>query len=307
MEMTELMVFSKDLGLKKVKTVGHNVQSHCPFHNNNSHTFGISMDEPHAYNCFACNEGKGRSLETLVMRLQNKTLKGALQIIRNYDPQFMPMQTKKRKRKIDLAVLEERTLYPFPPAYHKYIKNRGYKKSTVDTCGLKFDKRTNYVIIPVRDFSGKLVGIVRRTVDDTKPKDERYDNSPGPWKETSLIGAHLLSKDRSVLYLVEGAFDWMRMIDGDYHNCLALIGSKMSVIQQLKIAGLNFKKIMLCFDKDTAGWKCLNDCYQRLKQYCPIVRLDYENFPYPDLGKADTVELQQLLKPVAMKRKFETR
>jgi len=278
MEMTDLLAMVTDMGLPKPKKVGENINTWCPFHENQSHSFGISLYAPHPYNCFACSQ-RGKGIDTMVMLLKRLTRAKALDYIRQFDPEYNPMDRKARHRvQLKANFFEEVTLDLYPPAYQPYIRKRRIKKATVDRCDLRWDGQNKQIVIPVRAFDGHLEGVITRSIDPKVPSGDRYSNNPGFQKRNALMGAHLLPPERKLLYVVEGPFDWIRMVDADLENTVALMGPSLSVVQQVKIAALGYEKIMLCFDKDQAGWRGLMHAYHRLRHACPVVRIDYDNF-----------------------------
>jgi hypothetical protein len=209
----------------------------------------------------------------------------------DYDPRVIT-----RKSSDDTSkYLAPETLWPYPPAHHPYMRKRKIRKATVDLCEVMYDELKTRIGIPVRDFNGGLVGIVWRPVGDNAV----YDNAGGSWASKALLGAHLLTKDRDLLYLVEGPFDWLRMVCAGFRNTLCLLGSSLSPIQEDKIRKLGFRNIALCFDNDDAGWDCFVDCVPRLKDYVAnLYRLDYDNFSYDDLGDEKNSNLCKALKIV---------
>lgn len=314
-----------DLGLEDTRIVNNNLMSCCPLHDEEDPSFGIHMDAPHKWHCYGCKEG-GLSLVSLVRKVKELDYQGAVGYLKDFDSEFKPTRVHLKKKKVS-PYMKERELYAYPDiacdGYKKflaegrdYIRSRRIRKATADRCGLKYNPEREAILIPVRDFpkpdkifAGKLFyglrGLVFRSVDPNTPKKHRYRNSEGPWVSFALLGAHILPPSRDILYLVEGAFDWLRMVDAGYESCLALLGSDLSDWQLKAIKRLGYRRIAFCFDKDPAGFKCLQDCLEKFSGCGALRRLDYDNFPFGDVGEPDSPTLQKHFNLVSAHEPFK--
>lgn len=110
-----------------------------------------------------------------------------------------------------------------------------------------FGKR---VVIPVRDYNGKLVGWSSRAVNsNSKPK---YVHKKGAKLSRYLYGENKIDKTQRTGYLVEGFFDVLHLTKLGYKNALGVMSGHVSENQIIKLATW-FDEVVVVPDGDDAG------------------------------------------------------
>lgn len=220
----------------------------CPFHDNTGSASAQFNIDKGLIVCFSCGEGGGmkKLSRHLGIRFQEplfdvNDLIGKLNRLRNSNGQD-----------VQLTVLPEETLgrYDFPTDYwHK----RGFTDETIDLFQLGYDPLEDTAIIPVRNFAGGLVGVIRRFLDPDAELRYRY---PKGFKRSSNMFASWLweHEETDTLVLTEGAVDSMMVWQAGFMSG-AQYGSSISPeqIRLLKRAGIG--RVVLFHDNDKAGKK----------------------------------------------------
>lgn len=119
-----------------------------------------------------------------------------------------------------------------------------------------YNRFRNRIIFPIKNLKGVVVGLGGRTIyEGIKPK---YINSPESQifsKKKELYGLYesLLYKNvNNAIIIVEGYFDVITLHKNGIYNVAALLGTSLSQ-EHLAILKSLYKKIIFCFDGDTAG------------------------------------------------------
>lgn len=136
--------------------------------------------------------------------------------------------------------------FDFP---HQYWQQRGFSDKTVQRFGLGYDPLTDCVTIPLRDSHGRILGIIRRRLDDTKPK---YMFPRGFKSGKDLFGSYLIRHRHHRLALVEGPLDAIACWDAKI-PALALHGARITddQVKLLKVLGVH--TVVCMTDNDHAG------------------------------------------------------
>jgi DNA primase len=123
-----------------------------------------------------------------------------------------------------------------------------------------YDRFRERVIFPILNLNQQVIGFGGRVMDQSMPK---YMNSPETTiynKSRSLYGIHLAKKtarSTDTIYVVEGYFDVLAMHLNGIENCVATLGTALTVehVQLLKgMVGAN-GRVVLVYDSDQAGIK----------------------------------------------------
>jgi hypothetical protein len=166
---------------------------------------------------------------------------------------------------------------------------RGMTQDTINKFELGWDKKYKRIVIPVRDATGRLVGMTGRAFYSfTNPKFFHY---PGFLKSRYLFGEYLAKKD-GIGYLVEGHFDVMMLHQNGYPQAVATMGSYLSDIQVMKICRF-FKEVVYIRDGDTPGKEAENRIRSTLSGHIKMSAIEIpEGYDPDDLSKT---ELENLL------------
>ncbi len=123
--------------------------------------------------------------------------------------------------------------------------------------GQSYDRFRGRLMFPLTNQRGQVVGFSGRVL-DPKEKEAKYINSPETLlyhKSQLLFGfSHLHQEIRKAaeVIVVEGEFDVVSSAQAHVNNVVAVKGSALTE-DHVKLLSRTVKKILLCFDFDSAG------------------------------------------------------
>jgi hypothetical protein len=157
------------------------------------------------------------------------------------------------------------TLPAPPPEIMVWLIQRGLTDATIrqwELCWQPFAKR---LVIPIRDFKGRLVGLSGRATNGAKPK---FKHSQGFQKNHYLYGEHLIpQRGVDTGYVVEGFFDVMYLHQHGY-PAVAVMGSSTGELQRLKLVRF-MRNVVIVPDGDKPGYAAGNRLMQELGTTVP--------------------------------------
>lgn len=225
----------------------------CPYKQNHKHgdstpSFGINVARG-LYYCHGCGE-KG-NIEKLagVLRVGieedppdlddlDKTIDA---LLNGYDDDSEVRR--KPESWLDTFTSDMETVYGY------WCDVRGIAEQVVDDFRLGFDKSKNAATIPIRDFYGHPLGVIRRSLDKNAKPRYRY---PRGFKITEhLWGAHAV-KGESTVAVVEGSVDALANWSVGIPS-VALLGSRISDHQVHLLNKISPSEIVVMTDRDKAG------------------------------------------------------
>jgi|SRR5665213_608756 len=143
------------------------------------------------------------------------------------------------------------------------------------------DKRFYHAtMFPIFDLYGTCVGVSVRPLGPTQTK---YINTSYE-KKDHLYGLSVTAADclkTQTVYVVEGNISLLQMYQAGVKNCVAMLGSKLS-IRQVCLLSRFVKKIVLVPDSDKAGKKLVQKMRQEIipeKLYDADVKFTYVELP----------------------------
>ena len=174
-----------------------------------------------------------------------------------------------------------------PEAGRDYIEGRGISAKSVAQWRLGWDPDEKRLVIPAHNERGVLKFLIRRAV--FPKQNPKYLYSAGFPKTSLLFGAceldlGMISSDG--LILVEGSLDTILNHQHGLHNTVAILGTGISEPQRRIIARINPPKILLMFDKDSAGIRNIEIAAAMLRKY-PLYIMRYPK------GKSDPAEMTE--------------
>ncbi|KLL02106.1 MAG: DNA primase [Mycoplasmataceae bacterium RC_NB112A] len=144
------------------------------------------------------------------------------------------------------------------------------------------------LIIPLTDIEGRTVAFASRKIESVSPTEAtsskyKYLPSYQYYRKSALLYNYIVAKKSrtSECYVVEGFFDVISLTKKGFENCVALLGTNLS-LEQIKLLIDLKKRIILFLDSDSAGQLAtVNITLQLLKQEvdCEIVKPDYQGDP----------------------------
>lgn len=254
----------------------------CPFapwrhaggHDNNP-SFGITLsdDRRSVYKCFSCNS-KGRLAH----------LPSQLGHLRKRDYE-------KHRKWAELAELQDATSRPLPPweshnaieqlpdtiarsdrprnvneaGYPRalglpYLRNRGIAWHTTILCDLRYDNWQRRILFPCYDRDESFVGFTGRSIrkgnDTTRGNDPKVKDYYGLPKRSIFLRIKGAGARRGPRILVEGLFDYARLVGFGYRNTHAILGTS-STPEKIDILVEDGDPVYFLMDNDLAGWQAL--------------------------------------------------
>ena len=186
------------------------------------------------------------------------------------------------------------------PAYKYLIEQRKLNEDTIRIFNLGYVSETGEVYVGA-DFPGKLPPMDKRFYHSTMfpifdlygtciavsarplgPTQTKYINTSYE-KSEHLYGLSITWKDclqQQTVYVVEGNVSLLQMYQAGIKNCVAMLGSKLSV-RQVCLLSRFVKKIVLVPDADKAGMKLIEKMQENIptKLYDADVQFTYVQLP----------------------------
>jgi DNA primase len=235
MEIATIIELIKEKELGSYKVSGKWVNLSCPWakekhaHGTDTHfSFGISTSG--RYNCFTCGENGD------VIKLFNYHVEPSTTLIES------PQQEKED------IIYPEHFLKTLKRNYtHPYLDKRKVRADIRILFDFRYDSSKHRIGVPIRNFVGKLVGFVGRSL-ISLPKYFVY-----PWYGESnghiWLGEHWVDLNEPVI-LVEGLFDAARVYEVK-SNVLASLGSQLTHTKLKRIHTTPY--VFTLYDNDVAG------------------------------------------------------
>lgn len=189
-----------------------------------------------------------------------------------------------------------------PPVALEYLESRKISSASVSKWQIGWDADELRVVIPAFDADGHLKFLVKRA---TRPNDQpKYLYTEGFPKNSLLFGLDKIDRGvikRDGLIVVEGSIDTIRFHQHGLANTVGILGTGISEQQCRLLARLNPPKVILFFDKDTAGIRNIEIAAARLKKYPMFVgRYPREKFDPSELTRREALRQVARVVPLSM-------
>lgn len=187
------------------------------------------------------------------------------------------------------AVRRDELLYEsyLPQRAAEYLSDREIDGRSIAKWQLGWLPQEKRIVIPARDEHGKLRFLIKRGI--TPKQQPKYLYTEGFPKSSLLFGACELDLGMvrsSGLIVVEGSLDTIIFHQHGLRNTGGILGTGISEAQRRIIAKLRPPRIVLAFDKDSAGIRNIEIAAGVLRKY-PLYVM---RFPK---GKSDPAELTE--------------
>lgn len=150
----------------------------------------------------------------------------------------------------------------------KYMKERGFKSSTLNECGARVTYNKYYpIIFPMLD-NGEFKGWVCRTNNPETEKKRKYLYNEGFMRRTTLVGDY---ENCETVFIVEGYMDRLKFIQFGITNVVAILGWKMTKEQEDKLKSKGIKHVISALDNDDCGkrgTKYLRKIFDKVTRFC---------------------------------------
>lgn len=310
------------LGINNVSEKGEEVTFSCPmdYHARGDRNPSASINTKSlAYHCFSCHS-KG-NLFTLVAEVEGVSVAVAIKWLQDkyYKGDINELQQRSAKQLIENLINKKdqpETLPKWIPdtvldmfkvnwdkAYRAYQEGTLVKQlqrpfesydldvDTIKKFDLGYDKKTQRITIPIRDYQGRLVSIKGRSATNDDPP--KYLGI-GDKKDATNYGFPRISDDSLVfgidtatpeLIICEGEFDAISLRQKGFDGAVAL-GTSNATEGQIKAIVKKADKAVILFDPDEAGESGAKKVSDLLLPHMPvrIARLD-KNDPATTIQK----------------------
>jgi len=166
----------------------------------------------------------------------------------------------------------------------RYLFSRGLTRDTIKIYKILYNIKCREIAIPIFNKEGKLESFVNRSI-----LEKRYKNSFGFSISKLIFGLNLIAPS-SECYLVEGAFDQIKLYQYGFKNVLALFHSGISDTQ-VSILKKYFKEINLMLDNDDAGNKATGSIAAKLiREGFIVYRVELDKNKDPDEHTKEDLE-----------------
>ena len=132
---------------------------------------------------------------------------------------------------------------------HEAWRERGFSTKVIKKFNLGYDIVTDCLTIPMRSRNGTVLGVIRRKLDDSKPK---YLYPKGMKIGEIMYGLNFVSSSHKRVAIVEGSMDCISCWDANI-PAVALLGSRLTIEQSQLLIKHGVKHVVLMLDNDKAG------------------------------------------------------
>lgn len=224
----------------------------CPFKSNHKEgdrnpSFGINVRKG-VYYCHGCQE---RGNFAKLAKLLNVRLRDDPPSVDDLDEAIDALLDgveEDHVRKWPESWLDQFTRHE-DEVYGYWQSKRGLSDDTITAWKLGYDPLRDAATIPIRDFHGNPLGVIRRRMDpNAKP---RYIYPKGFKISEHLWGSHACKGEHTVA-VTEGSVDALAMWDVGVPT-VALLGSRISDHQTHLMHKLGCSELVVLTDRDKAG------------------------------------------------------
>jgi 5S rRNA maturation endonuclease (ribonuclease M5) len=167
---------------------------------------------------------------------------------------------------------------------HEYWLSR-FPEEICNIYRLGWDGTEGKPCYPIRDMTGRPLGVVHRNIDD--PEGPKYKYPRGVKKTELLFGIKELQQSEYV-FLVEGAMDVCAVRETG-HDAIGSYGSLLDKKQVMEIVALQPRVVFLAFDNDRAGRIGTGHAEWSLNIEGIMTRRVFWNDKWNDLAEMDLV------------------
>jgi DNA primase len=128
-------------------------------------------------------------------------------------------------------------------------ERRGLNTATISRFCLGYDKLTHSATIPIRDFHGRVLGVIRRRLDPNATPRYMY---PKGFKISDHLWGSFYARGEPAVAVCEGSVDALACWDAGI-PAVALLGSRISAKQSHLLLKLGSREIVVMTDRDKAG------------------------------------------------------
>ena len=276
--------------LKVIKNRGDNIRVTCPFHKGgleNKASADIYIGDKNDildygwFKCFTCGE-QGPFYKFVAECFDISEASAKHWLIENfadseieYTVDLPPMDFSKKKPEF----IPEAILETFE-SFHPYMIQRKLSKRIIEVFEVKYDSNTKCLVFPVRDEFGRLVSLIRRSVEDKTFIIEKDTEKP-------LYLMHYMKKNNiQKCMITEGPIDALTACTYGF-PCIATLGA-ISEHQIDLINKSSIRVLYTMFDNDVAGKRFEQKLMNKIRKDILVIHV-----PIPFANKKDINDLSQ--------------
>lgn len=310
--------------IKNIHPRSDEITFSCPFpeHKRGDRNPSANINtESGLFHCFSC--GRKGTLVNFVAEVEEISIKEAEKKLRRaYDRgigenrlHVYPMQYSVKNVKKTLLSENHLSLFnvDWDLAWEAYRENalpkplrypfhRGLGVDILKDFNVGYDKISNRITIPYRDFDGTLVGFKARTPDpEEEPRyislgDKRTSKYGFPtFKSVNYIfGLHSATKNKQSAIIVEGEFDVLSMRQRGFDTTIGISGSNPT-INQARLINKNFDSVIMLLDPDKAGRRATQNLINKLVSLRRGMVIDIAWLVNGDPDESSTEEIKQAI------------
>lgn len=219
MNQDELINVLQKIGIDQIEVRGHNIMGCCPYHQESRPSWGIHVEEPHLFGCFAC--GAKGTLKNLLIDIGKYSHSQAIAVVGDDRPKrILKLRKSRPVERKDTSLEDILCLYAnLPSRIAKEVGAwRDLEPAILRAADCRYHHHDHALLFPWR-FEDELVAITGRPLDRSiTAKSIAYGKS---YKSESLyLPTGVISK--GPLVIVEGEFDALKVVDAGVANVGAL-------------------------------------------------------------------------------------
>ncbi|MCK5757780.1 MAG: DNA primase [Clostridiales bacterium] len=143
----------------------------------------------------------------------------------------------------------------------KHLKTKGYIEKDIETAGLilkskkgtYYDRFRNRIMFPIIDIRNRVIGFGGRLISGEGPKYMNSPETPVYNKSTSLYGINIAKNSKAEkMVIVEGYMDCLALHQAGFSNCVASLGTALTIKQARMLKKL-VPEVIIAYDMDQAG------------------------------------------------------
>ena len=221
---------------------------YCPFHRNTDSASCYVNTKTGLWQCFNPSCGAKGNYRQLHRRLLNED------VIENkiVNPDLLRLKlSKKFDTSEDIELSIDNLIIDYDKDSQKLssLTDRGFDIDTLKYFEVCYSDKKRRVVIPVRDESYKLVGMIGRAIDNEQEPRYLYTNG---FKRAKVLFNLCNAKKYDSVIITEGSLDAIKIHQAGFPNVIATLGSKISE-NQYDLIRKYFDEIIAFPDADDAG------------------------------------------------------
>lgn len=239
----------------------------------NRNGLSVDLDKMFYYDFKTGEKGTVIELLSKILNINYRLILVELQNLINNNIENLSLDNTKENKEIvptkkELISYPEKLLDLYPLTISEIFEKDGILPSTQILFGIRYEKESNRILIPVY-FKDNLVGIIGRLNQTEVPKGVAKYLPLLHYPKSEMLFGYDLNKDYikalDFVILVESEKSVMKAFQNDIHNVLAVGGSNISKSQIKILEELGISKVIVSFDSDKDKEKMIKDCKKWFK------------------------------------------